>query len=213
MALGLGELEAPRGATSRGRIVVLNGFPGTGKLTILKNLEAQLDGQDIRVIDSHLTMDPMQSVYPDKGLNHYYLRRQLREVYFGEIRRIASQGCLVLMTTCLVGNVADHKVLDEYLNMVRGTGIPMIWVNVHCEQRILEERVTSPGRAGGTKSKLTDVHVLRQVTEGSRLITPRSAGHKIDGVDLVTARLDVSGRVEEAVDKVSAVIGRERLRQ
>ncbi|KAM5351905.1 hypothetical protein ACJ41O_004628 [Fusarium nematophilum] len=212
MALCIDEHSgAPTNGPPRGKIVVVNGFPGTGKLTILKHIEAQTAGhQQVCVVDSHLIIDPAQSAYPDCDLNHYYLRRQLRGVYFKEVRRIASQGFLVLMTACLGDNELDRKVLDEHLGIIRGTEIPMHWINVRCEQRILEERVASQERVRSSKAKLTDVKVLRRIISENRLILPSRRRNKLDGISLITADLDVGGSVEEAVGKVSAVMGRER---
>ncbi|KAF4976699.1 hypothetical protein FZEAL_6679 [Fusarium zealandicum] len=204
MALSVDTPQASTNGPSRGKIVVLNGFPGTGKLTIFKNIEAQLSSQDVQVVDNHLIIDPAQAV--DRGLNHYYLRRQMRKVYYNEIRKMASQGCLVLMTACLVDNEADLKVLDEHLDIVRGTDISMVWVNIRCEQQILEQRVTSLERVQGSKTKLTDVEMLRRMIKRNRLLIPSSRRSKLDGIDLTTSSLDVSGTIEEAVDKVSAVM-------
>ncbi|UPK89152.1 hypothetical protein LCI18_000087 [Fusarium solani-melongenae] len=200
------EKVTPAGVTPRGKVVVLNGFPGTGKLTILNNLKSRLAGQDNIVIDNHFIIDPVQKIYPDRGLNHYYLRQQLRQVIFKEIRKLVDRGCVVLMTACLGNNEGDRKVLDEHLVIVRGTDISMFWINVGCDQHTLEERLTRPERVQGSKAKLTNVDVLRGMTKHSRIIIPSGTRHRLEDISLVTASLDVGGTIEEAVNKVYNVV-------
>lgn len=59
------EKVTPAGVSTRGKVVVLNGFPGTGKLTTLNSLQSRLAGQDTLVIDNHFIIDPVQKIYPD----------------------------------------------------------------------------------------------------------------------------------------------------
>ncbi|KAJ3468618.1 hypothetical protein MRS44_002683 [Fusarium solani] len=183
------EKVTPAGVAPRGKVVVLNGFPGTGKLTILSNMQSRLAGQDTLVIDNHFIIDP-----------------QLRRVIFKEIRKMVDRGCVVLMTACLGNNEGDRKVLDEHLDIVRGTDIPMFWINIGCDQRTLEERLTRPERVQGNKAKLTSVEVLRVMTKHSRIILPSGSRHKLEDINLVTASLDVGGSIEEAVNKVHRIV-------
>ncbi|KAM6536833.1 hypothetical protein FALCPG4_002815 [Fusarium falciforme] len=196
----------PAGVAPRGKVVVLNGFPGTGKLTILSNMQSRLAGQDTLVIDNHFIIDPAQKIYPDRGLNHYYLRQQLRQVIFKEIRNMVDRGCVVLMTACLGNNEGDRKVLDEHLDIVRGTDIPMFWINIGRDQRTLEERLTRPRRVQGNKAKLTNVEIPRGMIKHSRIIMPSGTRHRLEDINLVTASLDVGGSIEEAVNKVYRIV-------
>ncbi|KAM0426994.1 hypothetical protein ACHAPT_007892 [Fusarium lateritium] len=210
MAVDKAKETASISTTPRGRIVVLNGFPGTGKLTILNKIQSKLAGQNTLVIDNHFIIDPVQKLYPDRDLNHYYMRQQLRQVIFQQIRKKVDRGCVVLMTACLGNDEGDRKVLDEHLDIVRGTDIPMFWINVGCDQRTLEERLRTPGRVQGNRAKLSDVEILRGMTESSRIMLPSNTRHKLEGVNLVTASLDVGGGLEEAVDKVYNVVEQNR---
>lgn len=119
---------------------------------------------------------------------------------------MVDRGCVVLMTACLGNNEGDRKVLDEHLDIVRGTDIPMFWINVSCDQRTLEERLTRPERVQGNKSKLTNVEILRGMTKNSRIIMPSGSRHRLEDINLVTASLDVGGSIEEAMNKVYNVV-------
>ncbi|RSL57949.1 hypothetical protein CEP51_014158 [Fusarium floridanum] len=206
MAIDKIEKDTPVGVSPKGKVVVLNGFPGTGKLTILNNLQSRLVGHDTLIIDNHFIIDPVQKIYPDRGLNHYYLRQQLRQVIFKEIRKMVDRGCVVLMTACLGNNEGDRKVLDEHLDIVRGTDTPMFWINVGCDQRTLEERLTRPERVRGNRAKLTNVEILRGMTKHSQIIMPSGSRHRLEDISLATASLDVGGSIEEAVYKVYNVM-------
>lgn len=206
MAIDEIEKETPAGAPPKGKVVILNGFPGTGKFTILNNLQSRLAGQDTLVIDNHSIIDPVRRTYPDRDLNYYYLRQQLRQVIFNEIRKMVDQGYVVLMTACLGNNEGDRKVLDAHLDIVRGTDIPMFWINVGCDQRTLEGRLTRPERVQGNKSKLTNVEVLRGMTNYSRIIMPSEPRHRLENINLETASLGVSGSIEEAVNRVYKIV-------
>lgn len=63
IGLGVGNNEKPPQEAPRGKIVVLNGFPGTGKFTILKRVK-ELLGHRARLLDNHLLIDPVVAVKP-----------------------------------------------------------------------------------------------------------------------------------------------------
>ncbi|KAM0553815.1 hypothetical protein ACHAPJ_007161 [Fusarium lateritium] len=209
MALGVDMLVAPRDTSLKGKVVILNGFSGTGKTTILKNIKSQRADQKTQIVDSDVMTRPMRT---DRGLYHYQLQRQLRAVYLQEVRKLAGQGCTVLMSACLVNNAGDRQVLDDVLAILRGTNIPLLWINLHCEQGILEQRTSSPGLIQDTRDKDADPNVLRGMTNQHQITCPSSARHNLDGINLVTAQLDVGRSVGDVVDKVSGVMDRERRR-
>jgi len=124
--------------SSGGRIVVLNGFPGAGKFIILGRAKELLPAHNTRLLDNHLLIDPVQAVYrlyPDRSPEHHELRRNLREPVFESLSKLAQEGYVVLMTACLADdNDRDAAFFQEHLAMVRGTDVPLFWVNTHCDQ-------------------------------------------------------------------------------
>lgn len=198
--------DSEPGRPPDGKIVIINGFPGTGKLTILKRIAEFLPRDKVRLIDNHLLIDPAQAVYPDRSAAHYELRRQIREPVFNAARKLAQEGGTILMTACLADNEADAGVFQEHLAMVRGTDAPLYWVNIHCEQAILEQRVASAERREGTKTKLTDVGVVRKLVSKHRLLRPSRSD--AESATLVIETLDVSGTVEEAVGRLLQILDR-----
>ena len=183
---------------SSGKIVVLNGFPGTGKLTILKHLQKYLPAETTCLLDNHLLIDPVVAVIPDRSDRHHELRRSVRAPIFEELAHQAKQGHTILMTACLAADSSrDKAVFREHLDIARKAGVPLYWINVHCHRNVLEQRVSTPERQQGSKTKLTDVDVLWDILENHTLLEPSSNG---DGdVRLVFESMDVSGEVETSV--------------
>nr|CEG05583.1 unnamed protein product [Fusarium clavum]CEG05976.1 unnamed protein product [Fusarium clavum] len=179
---------------SSGKIVVLNGFPGTGKLTVLKHLQKYLPTETC-LLDNHLLVDPVVAVIPDRSDRHHELRRSVRAPIFEELAHRAKQGHTILMTACLAADSPrDEAVFREHLDIARKARVPIYWINVHCHRSVLEQRISTPERQQGSKTKLTDVDVLWDILESHSLLEPSSDGE--EGVRLVFESMDVSGEVE-----------------
>lgn len=197
---------APSQQVPQGKIVVLNGFPGTGKLTILNKVAELLPVDTTCLLDNHLLIDPVVAVIPGRSQEHHELRRKIRAPIFEKLQERARKGHVILMTACLVeDDERDAGVLREHLRMAREADVPIFWINVHCSHDILEQRVASPRRLQGTKTKLTDPILVRRLVNKYRLIEPHRAGNGPAG--LVFATLDVSGSVDLSVSHLMRIIG------
>lgn len=191
-----------------GKIVVLNGFPGTGKLTILKKAKALFPENKSCLLDNHLLIDPVEAVIPGRSDEHHELRRQVRAPIFAKLAERARNGCIVFMTACLAeNNMRDAAFLEEHLDLVRGADVPIFWVNAHCHPAVLEQRLTSSERCNGSKTKLTDVDVLRDLLRKHRLIVPEGPSDDSSVLLLLVRTLDVSGPVEQSVSHLMDAIG------
>ncbi|KAF5659956.1 chloramphenicol phosphotransferase [Fusarium heterosporum] len=180
-----------------GKIVVLNGFPGTGKLTILKHFKKLLPVDTTCLLDNHLLIDPVVAVIPDRSDKHHELRRSVRAPIFTELGNRAKKGHTILMTACLAaGNQRDSDFFYEHLNMAQENHVPIYWLNVQCDSHVLEKRFSTPERQQGSKTKLTDVHILRELLERHELIDPKAICGENSGTCLVFEQLDVSGSLE-----------------
>lgn len=189
-----------------GRIVVLNGFPGVGKLTILNEVKQLLPEETTCLLDNHLLIDPVVAVIPDRSDEHHELRRLVRAPIFSKLRSRVQEGHTILMTACLADdNQKDAAFLQEYLDLIRGTDVPMFWVNAYCEQAIQEERTRCPRRCQGAKTKLTDVRILRELLRDNRLIRPNESGD--ENIKMAVETLDVSGPLELSVARLMKTIG------
>ncbi|KAJ7220601.1 hypothetical protein GGX14DRAFT_431427 [Mycena pura] len=191
--------------TSGGMVVVLNGFPGTGKITILKQLQALLAPDVTRLLDNHLLIDPAQALIPDRSDAHHDLRQRIRASCFGIATELAQRGFIILLTTCLAEDNGgrDTGVLQEHLDIVRGTDVPLYWVNAHCSLEELGKRVGSPERRSGSKTKLTDMAILNKIVKENSLISPREGGD----ATIIVGTLDASGPLADSVALLMKLVG------
>ncbi|TXC10064.1 hypothetical protein FocTR4_00004836 [Fusarium oxysporum f. sp. cubense] len=74
---------------SSGKIVALNGFPGTGKLTILQRLKKFFPGDTTCLLDNHLLIGPVVAVIHDRVDRHHELRRLVRAPILGKVGSLA----------------------------------------------------------------------------------------------------------------------------
>ncbi|KAH6978836.1 P-loop containing nucleoside triphosphate hydrolase protein [Fusarium venenatum] len=194
-------------SSSSGKIVVLNGFPGTGKFTILKQLQKHLPGGGPTcLLDNHLLIDPVAAVILDRSDRHHELRRLVRAPIFAELGKRAKDGDTILMTACLAAdNQRDDDFLHEHLEIARNSGVPIYWINLRCDPDILEQRLSTPDRQKGSKSKLTDVSVLRDIIKSNQLI--KLPGKENNDPWAIYRELDVSGSVESSVGRLKGILG------
>ncbi|RSL72436.1 hypothetical protein CEP53_001096 [Fusarium sp. AF-6] len=163
----------PSQQASEGKIIFLNGFPGTGKLTILKEVNELLPVETTCLLDNHLLIDPVVAVISGRSQEHHELCRKIRALIFDKLRERAQRDHTIIMTACLVeDNERDAGVLQEHLDMAREADTPIFWINVHCSHEILEQRVTSAERSQAGKTKLTDPILVRDLVHNHHLIEP-----------------------------------------
>jgi predicted kinase len=196
--------------TPGGMIIVLNGFPGVGKYTILKEVQALLPAdKSPRLIDNHLLIDPAAALYPGRGVHHHELRHAIRGVFFPYVSRLAQEGHVVLMTACLAAdNDRDATAFQEHLDLVRGIDVPLYWINAYCDQVSLMQRVQSNERIHSSKSKLTDASMLQELLNAHTLIEPQELNDA--STKLVVRTLDTSGEIGESVNRLLAIVGLQR---
>lgn len=63
-------------------IVHINGFPGTGKLTVARLLAEKLSVLNARLVHNHLLIDPAGAILPRSSIGYQPLRRVIRAAVF-----------------------------------------------------------------------------------------------------------------------------------
>jgi hypothetical protein len=103
----------------KGCIVLLNGFPGVGKLTIARAIKSNLPEHATGLTDNHVLIDPAEAIAPGRGAAHKVLHAEVRRVAFEAlIEEFASRPHMkVIMTGCLADNAEDTAVLAEHLRI------------------------------------------------------------------------------------------------
>ncbi|KAG5810878.1 hypothetical protein H9Q74_004845 [Fusarium xylarioides] len=199
MAVVAVTIEAPVDEPKKGRVLILNGFAGTGKTSIVKNLKELLPDQKIQTVDSPIMARSFCA--------HAY-QREYRSAYLHEIRRLADQGYTILVTASLANNISSQRVIEDILEIVCGKDISLFWINISRQEVIQDQQISNSTRLENGESKTEKPDVLPATTEQGQLVLPSSLGHKLDGISLVTRVMSIGNDLEEAVKRVSEVMAR-----
>ncbi|CCT67222.1 uncharacterized protein FFB20_04357 [Fusarium fujikuroi] len=200
MAVGTVTVEAPFDELKKGRVLILNGFPGTGKTSIVNNLKERLPGQKIQIVDS--------PIMAGQFCAHPY-KRGCRSAYLHEIRRLADQGYTILVTASLANNISSQQVIEDIIGIVSGKDIPLFWINISRQEVVQDQQISNSTRLANDESKTEKPDVLPATAEQGQLVLPSSLGHKLDGISMITRVMNMGNGIEEAVRKVSEVMARE----
>ncbi|WOO79381.1 uncharacterized protein LOC62_02G002905 [Vanrija pseudolonga] len=179
-----------------GKLIVLNGLPAAGKLTLGRALAAE---SGAILLDNHLLIDPVVAVIPERGAAHYALRRAVAAPIFDALRERLLAGSSALLTACLSDDDVGSGIMADYV-AIAGADIPLLWVNAVAPPDVLRARVASEERRRGDKSKLTDVAVLETMLHVTLARPPET--HNVRAVEL-----DASGSLEDSVRRLTKIAG------
>jgi len=194
--------------------MLLNGFPGVGKLTIAKSLRDRLQKINVphRLMDNHLLIDPVVAIEPTRDESHYSLRREFRQAAIEGLKRVKDEGLIVIFTACLaVSSVPvpydDIDQLKQYVDLADGRGVPLIFVSLLFDLENNKDRLCSEEKKEGGKTKLSDAGVLEQIS-GSTSILDRELvlgcgkGGKIYHLELDTTERSVDQTTQSVLEYV-----------
>jgi hypothetical protein len=160
-------------------LILLNGYPGVGKLTIAKLIHSALDAQHTIFLHNHLLIDPAEIIIPGRTPAYYEFRKRLRNLAFDALVANPDTNITILMTSCMGSIEREVENLHEHLRIGRERGIPVYWINVVCNQTQHISRISSEERKRGGTSKWTDPGLLDELAaQGIRLL---NSGDIADG--------------------------------
>ncbi|KAK2729109.1 hypothetical protein CKAH01_10548 [Colletotrichum kahawae] len=145
-------------------VIWINGFPGTGKLTIATQL-VRLIGKDRAVlIDNHQLIDNVK--LPRRHPQYWEARALERQKAFrAYVLAPHMQHKTIIFTDFQTDSDNGTDTSLEYLEAAFRAGRPFLPVSLTCSESENIRRVTNPARcwteAGGQKNKLTNAFVLR----------------------------------------------------
>jgi hypothetical protein len=111
-------------------VLLLNGFPGVGKFTVAKALEAELitKGTPHRLFDNNLIIDAAEELLPGRASEHYALRKQFRDGAFKALQTLEEEKLVIIMTACLVKQQMTWICLLNMLVLLREEVCPWSWL-------------------------------------------------------------------------------------
>ncbi|QRY70062.1 AAA family ATPase [Ensifer sp. PDNC004] len=182
-----------------GLVVHINGWPGTGKLTIARQLAERLGA---RLADNHTLINPAEALFARGTPLYRSLRAAIRESVFEHVAKAPAEQSFVF-TDALSDDAADSRAFEDYAALAQRRGARFVAVVIDCD---LEENLKRLTRAGRAKQhKLTDPEVLLGLRRAHRLL--RGNGDLLIEIDVTALGAD-----EAAEAIVSQIKGRSAVR-
>ena len=140
------------------KLIFLYGLPGTGKLTIAREL-AELTG--IKLFHNHLTVDLLLSVFEFASAPFVELREKIWLSVFEE----AAASLAAVIFTFNPENSVRQSFIQKTVETVASRGGDVLFVEVVCDPAELERRMDTPERRN--HKKLVSLELFRKLqTEG-----------------------------------------------
>jgi len=201
-------------------LLLLNGFPGVGKLTIASKLQDLLTqattgpiaGPQVRLLDNHLLIDPVSAIEPERNASHWRLRKAFRDLAFDALRCVRGE-LIVLTTACLAETKEGKAQFEEFLAVAEGRGCVLVVLNFVCGVEENGRRLESEERRGSVhgmvKAKLTDRGLLERFHKVYELLDLENL--EGGGVRLVCGNIETTDLSEEETTEKVWVLLRKRL--
>jgi hypothetical protein len=155
--------ETPR--TTPAPIIHINGFPGTGKLSIAKRLTELLKsnaGIPTKLVHNHLLINPADAILHRTQRGYQALRRAIRAAVFGAlVTDPDTYGTVYIFTDFQSTDALGSSVCAEYAATAAARGCRLVPVVLHCEEVENLRRVVLSDRA--TVGKLVDFDLVRKI--------------------------------------------------
>ncbi|MGD9478209.1 AAA family ATPase [Shinella sp. G-2] len=145
-------------------IVHINGWPGTGKLTIGRLLADRLGA---RLLDNHTMINPAEALFSRADPLNRSLREAVRGAVFDHLSRVPP-GSSYVFTDALSDDAADQKTFEWYFDLARARGARLAAVVLDCDLDENRRRLVAGERAG--HRKLVDLSVLEGLRARHRLL-------------------------------------------
>jgi thymidylate kinase len=147
-----------------GHIIHINGWPGTGKLTVGRLLAKRLSA---RLVDNHTLLNPAEALFSRSDPLHASLRRQIRQAVFDHAVR-ADPAESFVFTDALSDDEDDSATFSWYRDLAAARGADLVAILLDCAPEENARRLASPGRSEALK--LTDIAMLRRLRANYKLL-------------------------------------------
>ncbi len=167
-------------------------YPGTGKLTIAKEIVKQLEARSepCARLDNHATHNLVWQLIPEhRKFEPPVLAKvhELRRVLLEAAAELTSEAHSIVFTNFLPPD-REPTIVDPNRDLARKLGKPLVALELTLDPKEVLRRVGNPDR--GANLKLTDVGRARQVMDGGQTLPthwPELRQLAIDGLTAAEA--------------------------
>jgi hypothetical protein len=160
----------------RPAIILVLGYPGTGKFTVAKGLVSALSTGEapIKLIDNHVAANILfdliaeadgRSVLPPAVLDNV---REINLVIARTIDELSPPDWSFVLTHHLRDNDRNRSYIVQLRTIAERRGSLFLPVVLTCEREVLAQRVSQPERR--TRNKLIEPSIALNIIEGGMLI-------------------------------------------
>ena len=149
-------------------IIHLNGWPGSGKLTVARAVARKLVA---RLLDNHTLHDVASRLCERHTREYWELYFQVRDVAFKRIRAMPSQEVIVMTNALTLESDRDRLVWAAVKALALDRGVPLVAVTLQCS---LDENVRRIASESRRDRKLTDPAPLIEWRSTLTLLTDSS---------------------------------------
>ena len=131
-------------------IIHINGWPGSGKLTVARVVARKLEA---RLLDNHALHDVSARLCDRHTREYWELYYQVRDVAFQRIRALPSHEVIVMTNALTLESDRERQVWAAVKALALDRGVPLVAVTLQCS---LDENVRRIASEGRRDRKLTD---------------------------------------------------------
>ncbi|RSL54930.1 hypothetical protein CEP54_009658 [Fusarium duplospermum] len=155
---------------SRGPVIYINVFPGTGKPIIAKHLVSLFQTDAVKLVHHQLLINPTDAVLDRDQPGYQELCRNIRQTVLNSLaENTATHSSAYIFTDFQSANELGSEVSLEYFNCAVQRGCHFIPITPRCSEEENLKRLTSDDRA--THGKLVDVELAKQLRKDDGLFT------------------------------------------
>ena len=143
----------------RAYLFFLVGFPGTGKLTVGRQIVEQLEtaGREVRLVDNHYVNNPIFRLVDADGVTPlpkevWEAVSAVREAVIGTIERLSPSHWTFVLTNHIDDSPGDRAWVTRLETIATTRGSHFVPVRLLCDVEELERRIVSPDRVPHMKS-------------------------------------------------------------
>ena len=149
-------------------IIHLNGWPGSGKLTVARVVAHKLKG---RLLDNHTLHDVAGRLCDRHTREYWELYNEVRDLAYKRVRALPSHELIVMTNALALESDREREAWAAVKALALDRGVPLVAVTLQCS---LEENVRRIASEARRDRKLTDPVPLIKWRSTLTLLTDNS---------------------------------------